>query len=215
MLSAILFDLDGTLANTDPLHFLTWKEILAHFDLFIDQEFYNRRISGRLNEVIIKDILPQLSDTEGIKLAEEKEAQFRQLAQGLQPMNGLIHLLEWAQSRQIKQAVVTNAPRKNAEFMLEVLGLQQRLPTVILAEEAPKGKPDPAPYLLALNRLGVSAAEAVAFEDSPSGIRAATAAGIFTIGVNSTHDSNHLLESGAKWIIEDFNASQLWQWLNQ
>lgn len=76
MLSAILFDLDGTLANTDPLHFLTWKEILTQFDLFIDEEFYNQRISGRVNEVIIKDILPQLSEKEGLELAEKKKLNF-------------------------------------------------------------------------------------------------------------------------------------------
>lgn len=213
MLSAILFDLDGTLANTDPLHFLTWKEVLTDFGLFIDHEFYNKRISGKVNEVIIKDILPQLSEFEAIQLAEDKEAHFRDLAQGLEPMTGLMSLLEWGESRQLKLAVVTNAPRKNAEFMIEILGLKRVFSTVILAEEAPKGKPDPAPYQLALNRLGVSASEAIAFEDSPSGIRSAVGAGIFTIGVNSTHDPNHLLAAGARWVIKDFTDAQLWEWL--
>lgn len=130
-------------------------------------------------------------------------------------MTGLMRLLDWSKSRQIKQAVVTNAPRKNAEFMLNALRLKKIFPILILAEEAPKGKPDPAPYQLALERLGVSASEAIAFEDSPSGVRSATGAGIFTIGVNSTHDSNYLLEAGAKWVIKDFSSSQLWEWLQQ
>lgn len=214
MLSAILFDLDGTLVNTDPIHYKAWQEMLSGYGIEIDETFYKSRISGRLNPVIIQDILPQLSLEAGEQFAEAKEALFRELAPKLQPMPGLSDILAWTEEHGLKRAVVTNAPRKNAEFMLSVLGLTDTFPTVILAEEAPAGKPDPAPYQLALKHLGISPEAAIAFEDSPSGIRSSVAAGIFTIGIASTYEPNKLCSAGAKMAIPNFTAPQLWEWLN-
>jgi HAD superfamily hydrolase (TIGR01509 family) len=213
MLSAILFDLDGTLVNTDPLHFLTWQEVLSNFGMSIDRVFYQKHISGRLNAEIVRDILPQLPLEEGLKVADAKEARFRQLGGALQPIAGLLNLLDWSTTRQIERAVVTNAPRANAQFLLDALKLNSAFSTVILAEEASRGKPDPAPYNLALKRLNVNSNAAIAFEDSTSGILSATRAGLYTIGVASTHDPQQLLEAGAKMAISDFTEPQLWEWL--
>jgi HAD superfamily hydrolase (TIGR01509 family) len=214
MLSAILFDLDGTLVNTDPLHFLTWQEVLREFGMTIDRDFYNKNISGRLNAEIVRDILPQLPIEEGLKIAGDKEARFRQLGSQLKPLEGLLRLLDWSASQQLKQAVVTNAPRENAQFLLNTLKLNSVFSTVVLAEEAAEGKPHPAPYFLTLNRLNVNSESAIAFEDSPSGILSATRAGIYTIGVASTHNPQHLLNAGAKMAIADFTDPQLWDCLD-
>ena len=213
MLSAILFDLDGTLANTDPLHFALWQEMLAECDLKIDRDFYQRHISGRVNAEILRDILPQMSEEEGWQFAEEKEKRFRESVPTLSPTPGLDRILKWIKQNGLKQAVVTNAPRNNAIHTLEVLQLTSTFPTVILAEDAPPGKPDPAPYQLALTRLGVDSQKAIAFEDSTSGIRSAVAAGIDTIGITSTHSSEKLLEAGASMAIADFTCEQLWSLL--
>jgi beta-phosphoglucomutase len=214
MLTAVLFDLDGTLVNTDPLHFQTWQEMLRDYGIEIDREFYKARISGRLNPLIIKDLLPQLSLEAGQKLADVKEARFRENALSLTPLAGLLELLAWIDSRGLKKAVVTNAPRENVSFMLEVLKLADIFDVVVLAEETTAGKPDPAIYQLVMNRLGIAATEAIAFEDSPSGIHSAVGAGIYTIGVASTHDPKNLLEAGATMVIPDFTAQQLWRSLD-
>lgn len=213
MLSAILFDLDGTLVNTDLIHFQIWQEILKDYGLEIDTAFYNQRISGRTNQEIIKDILPQLTSEQGQQLAEFKEARFRNSGEKLLPLAGLPEILDWVKTAGLKPAVVTNAPRKNAEFMLAALGLNTTFPIVVLAEEAIAGKPDPAPYQLALERLGISADAAIVFEDSPSGIQSAVGAGIYTIGVASTHAPQHLLDAGASRLIWDFTDVGLWSWL--
>jgi HAD superfamily hydrolase (TIGR01509 family) len=215
MLSAILFDLDGTLVNTDPLHFAIWRDLLAPFKLDIDRNFYQHYISGRTNEEILQDILPQLSFQEASQFALDKEVRFRKLARELQPMPGLEPMLAWTETNKLKKAVVTNAPRDNAIHMLAVLQLTSAFPLVILAEDAPPGKPDPAPYQLALSRLEVENKKAIAFEDSPSGIRAAVGAGIFTIGVASTHPPESLVEAGATMVIKDFTSDNLWQFIDQ
>lgn len=214
-IAAVLFDLDGTLANTDPIHFQTWQELLRDFGMEIDKAFYQSRISGGLNADIVKDILPQLSPEEGKQLADEKEARFRKLAEKLERLKGLSEVLIWVQERRLKRAIVTNAPPKNVQFMLRVLELKPTFETVIVAEDAPVGKPDPLPYRVALERLEVSPEEAIAFEDSPSGIRSAVGAGIYTIGVTTTHDREKLLDLGASMTIEDFTDAELWTMLRK
>lgn len=213
MLSAIFFDLDGTLVNTDPLHFQIWQEMLRDYQLEIDDVFYKKNISGRANQLIIEDILPSLSLEASEKFAEKKEASFRELAKLSQPMAGLSNILDWTNKVGLKKAVVTNAPPKNAHFMLSVLGLTDSFDTVVLATDAVAAKPDPAPYLLALERLGLNPEEVVTFEDSPSGIRSSVAAGIPTIGIASTHDPSHLLSFGAVAVFPDFTDEELRVWI--
>ncbi|MDZ7968256.1 MAG: HAD-IA family hydrolase [Nostoc sp. DedSLP03] len=214
MLAAILFDLDGTIVNTDPIHYRAWREMLLNYSIEIDETLYKSRISGRLNPEIVKDILPQLSAAEGQQFADEKEAFFRKLAPHLKPLNGFSELLAWTETHQLKRALVTNAPRLNAEFMLEVLGIKEAFHTVVLADDCIAGKPDPVPYQVALNKLGITAEEAIALEDSPSGIRSAVGADIRTIGIASTHDPQILQSVGAFMAIPDFTDLQLWTLLN-
>ncbi|MBD1921356.1 HAD-IA family hydrolase [Microcoleus sp. FACHB-831] len=215
MLAAILFDLDGTLVNTDPFHYKAWQEILREYGIEIDEFFYKTRISGRLNPEIIEDILPQLSLEEGVQFAEDKEARFRNLAPLLKPLAGLDEVMSWTKQCGLKRALVTNAPRKNVHFLLSVLGLTESFDSVILAEEAIAGKPDPAPYQLALNDLNITAEQALAFEDSPSGIRSSVGAGIRTIGIASTHDPKALYAVGAEKVVPDFTAESLWTLLKR
>ena len=153
MVKAILFDLDGTLADTDPLHLLAWREVLAPYGLKVDPAFYRERISGRLNPEIVRDLLG-LEGEEAERLIATKEARFRELAQGLRPTPGLPEFLERIREKGLLWGVVTNAPRENARHVLEALGL--RPPLLVLAEEVGRGKPDPLPYQLALRRLGVA-----------------------------------------------------------
>lgn len=214
MLTAILFDLDGTIVNTDPIHYQAWRQMLWKCNIEIDETFYKSRISGRLNPEIVKDILPELSSAAGREFADEKEALFRELASHLQPLNGFAELIAWTEVHQLKRALVTNAPRLNAEFMLEVLGITDSFHQIVLADDCVAGKPNPAPYQVALSKLGIPAEKAIALEDSPSGIRAAVGAGIRTIGIASTHDPDILLEVGSFMAIPDFTDLHLWTLLN-
>jgi HAD superfamily hydrolase (TIGR01509 family) len=214
MLKALLFDLDGTLSETDTLHYIIWHKMLKPYQLEIDQDFYQKKISGRLNPDIVQDLLPQLSPEEQAAFIEQKEARFREEA-ALRPLAGLISFLDWAKEQQLQRAVVSNAPRKNAEFMLATLGVEAVFSTVILSDDLPSGKPHPLPYQEALRRLEVSAEEAIAFEDSPSGIQSAVGAGVAVVGIASTHDPKRLEAQGAAIVVQDFADPRLMQWLEQ
>ena len=99
--------------------------------------------------------------------------------------------------------------------MLEGLNLIETFPIVVMAADAPPGKPNPDPYLLGLEKVATKAEEAIAFEDSPTGIQAAVAAGIYTVAIASTHDPDLLKSFGANMVIPDFNSPDLWELLEQ
>jgi HAD superfamily hydrolase (TIGR01509 family) len=214
-LAALLYDLDGTLTNTDPLHFQAWQEMLEAYGITIDAAFYQARISGRLNPVIVADLLPDLAPAVSQQFIEQKEARFRALAPQLLPIAGLHDLLNWATARHLRQGVVTNAPVENVHHTLQVLNLAAQFDQVVISDLLGVGKPDPAPYRHALDQFGLTPDRVLAFEDSPSGIRSAVAAGITTIGIASTHNPKALYDVGALLVIPDFAAPELWQLLEQ
>jgi beta-phosphoglucomutase len=206
---ALLFDLDGTLAETDSLHLPTWIEVLAPYGVEVDEGFYRESISGRSNSKIVRDLLPHLSPKEGSELADAKEASFRQRASELEPLPGLLDFMQEGESRGISLALVTNAPQENVEAILLALDLEEFFDEVVLSDEVGPVKPDPAPYKAALKKLGVSPEEALAFEDSTSGIASSVAAGIATVGIASTQRPETLEEAGAFMVAKDFTDARL------
>jgi HAD superfamily hydrolase (TIGR01509 family) len=206
---ALLFDLDGTLAETDSLHLPTWVDALEPYGVDIDEEFYRERISGRSTGEIVGDLLPDLSEEEGASIGDAKEASFRERAAGLEPLPGLLDFVQKGKRRGMRMALVTNAPKENVGAILPALKLQDYFQTVVLAAEVGAVKPDPAPYEAALERIGVSADEALAFEDSVSGIASSVAAGIPTVGISSTQDPEKLRRAGAFIVAKDFTDPEL------
>jgi HAD superfamily hydrolase (TIGR01509 family) len=206
---ALLFDLDGTLAETDSLHLPTWVDVLRPHGIEVDEEFYRERISGRSNSKIVEDLLPYLSTEEGQRLADAKEASFRERAHELEPLPGLLDFMEEAKKHGLALALVTNAPEENVEAILLALGLREFFDEVVLSDEAGAVKPDPAPYNAALDRLGVAPEEALAFEDSPSGVASSVAAGIPTVAIASTREPADLEELGVEMVARDFTDPKL------
>jgi beta-phosphoglucomutase len=94
--------------------------------------------------------------------------------------------------------------------MLDVLGIAERFDVKITIDQVARGKPDPLPYLTALERLGLKPEEAIAFEDSPSGMRAAKGAGLFSFGVLTGLGAEEMREIGADATIDTFHDPALW-----
>jgi beta-phosphoglucomutase len=210
MLKALIFDMDGTLVHSDPVHLRAFAEILGPEGIVIDEELYRSSIIGHTNESIFATLLPDHSIAEHEAFAERKEAAFRRLARELEPLAGLIDLLDWAEERDIRIALVTNAPLLNATHMLDVLGLTERFDVKVTIDQVERGKPDPLPYLTALERLGLTPEEAIAFEDSPSGMKAAKGAGLFSFGVLTGLSVDEMKAVGADMTIETFHDRALW-----
>jgi HAD superfamily hydrolase (TIGR01509 family) len=206
---ALLFDLDGTIAETDSLHLPTWVDALQPHGVEVDEEFYRDRISGRNTTEIVRELLPDLTDNQGRSIGDAKEASFRERASELEPLPGLVDFVARGKKRGMRIALVTNAPEENVEAILLALKLRDLFDVVVLADEVEAVKPDPAPYSAALKKIGIQAEEALAFEDSVSGISSSVAAGIPTVGIASSQDPKRLLGAGAFTTAEDFTDPQL------
>jgi HAD superfamily hydrolase (TIGR01509 family) len=206
---ALLFDLDGTLAETDSLHLPTWVDVLEPYGIQVDEEFYRESISGRNTSEIVGDLLPKLSDEENRSVGDAKEARFRERATELESLPGLVDFVELGRERGMSIVLVTNAPEENVQAILLALELNDFFDAVVLADEVEAVKPDPAPYKAALERVGVAAQEALAFEDSVSGISSSVAAGIPTVGITSSQVPEKLREAGAFMTVDDFTDPRL------
>lgn len=209
MLKALLFDLDGTLAETDSIHWPAWAAILEPRGYDVSWAFYGEYISGRLNPDVVADFMPDLSPEAALAVVEAKEADFRERVGALEPLPGLLDFVEAGRARGLAAALVTNAPRANALAVLRALRLDDAFETLILAEDVGVGKPDPTPYKAALAALGLQPEQAIAFEDSPAGLTSAVAAGIPTVGIASTQDPAKLTALGARIVAVDFTDPKL------
>lgn len=210
MTSALLFDLDGTLVDSDAQHFAAFQRVFAPHGIVIDQDAYNRSIHGASNELIGRIFLSHLTHEEQNATLDAKEEAYRDGLGAIEPIAGAVDLLDFADRLGLKRAVVTNAPRANADAVLAALGIHGRLPIVIVGAELERAKPDPLPYLTALGETGAAASRSVAFEDSPTGVRAAAAAGLAVVGMMSSLDERALVEAGALFAARDFTDPRIY-----
>ncbi len=184
----IVFDLDGTIVDNMPIHaeaFAIFADRHGLPPLTLDDR---RRLDGKRN----RDIFPvlfgrPLAGEELRAFSWEKEALYRDLSRGrLTALRGFIRLLDLAEARRVPVAIATSAPAENVAHTLAELGLAGRLTRVARSDQLPRGKPHPDVFIAAAALLEVRPDDCLAFEDSPSGIVAAHAAGMATVAVTTT-----------------------------
>jgi len=208
--AALLFDIDGTLVDTDRLHLDAFNRAFAPFGHHFDAARFRAELQGFSMASIMDRFLSSEPPARRREIMEEKEATFRALAEaGLEPMPGLIALLDRAAAAGLPIAAVTNAPRANAELLLGSLGIRRRFQAVVLGDELPHGKPHPLPYLEALRSLGAKADLSLAFEDSVSGVTSASAAGLLTVGIRTSLSATELRAAGAGATAADYRDPAL------
>ncbi len=213
MLRALLFDLDGTMTDSDPVHLAAFNAMLAIRGGSLSEADFRTKISGKSNDEIARALLPDADAAARRAFNDEKEAMFRRMASDLAETAGLTRLLDWAEERTLRLAIVSNAPADNVTHMTEALGIARRFELVIHGDAVKHPKPDPFPYLEALSRFGLTAAEAIAFEDSVPGIRAAAGAGLATVAIAGLGAVEPLKAAGATFAIRDFEDEALWAFL--
>ena len=196
--AALLFDIDGTLADTDPLHLEAFNRTFEPYGHVFDKPRFSLELQGMANVAIAARFVPHLSPAEGMAVLDGKDAMFRELARtSIHAVPGLFALLDLADEAGLPMAAVTNAPRANADLILDGLGIRDRFKTVVIGADLPHGKPHPLPYLEGLRLLGARAEVSVAFEDSRAGIASATSAGLATVGIRTSLAHDDLTAAGA------------------
>ncbi|KAJ0262312.1 Haloacid dehalogenase-like hydrolase domain-containing protein Sgpp [Hirschfeldia incana] len=218
-LEAILFDVDGTLCDSDPIHLIAFQQLLQKIGFNngvpIDEKFFIDNIGGKHNSEIALTLFPD-DVARGLTFCEEKEALYRKLvAEKIKPLDGLIKLTKWIEERGLKRAAVTNAPKENAELMISKLGLTDFFQAVILGSECEYPKPHPGPYLKALEVLNLSKEHTLVFEDSVSGIKAGVAAGMPVVGLTTGNPASMLMQAKPAFLIESYSDPKLWAVLEE
>lgn len=211
----LLFDLDGTLIDTDELHLNAFNQLLSRWNRSMETAYYKAHVMGFPDDMIFSGLFPDMPASDYPALAAEKEQLFRAQLGALSPTPGVPRVLDHARDAGMKTAVVTNAPRENAMAMLTGLGIADRFDAIVIGGELAQGKPHPLPYLSALAALDLTADNALAFEDSLAGVRSASAAGIHTFGMVSSLTEAQLRDAGASSVIRNFDDEVLWRILLQ
>ena len=207
---ALLFDIDGTLTDTDALHLEAFNEVFGPYGHAFDHARFTRELQGFSNVSIIERFLAGQPPERQALIMAEKEKAFRKLVAGrIQPLPGLIALLALADRAHVPMVAVTNAPRLNAEMLLSGLGIVDRFKVLVIGDELAQGKPHPMPYLEGLRAVGAAAETSVAFEDSRSGIRSASSAGIATVGIRTSLSHDDMAAAGAIMTARAFDDPEL------
>jgi HAD superfamily hydrolase (TIGR01509 family) len=210
-MQALLFDLDGTLVDSDADHLVAFQKAFAPYGISLDRPTYTAHIMGASNAMIGERFLAHLADDERAAVLDSKEAAYRDGLGALAATPGAEALLQYAEAAGLPCAVVTNAPRANATKVLAAIGFAERLPILVIGGELARSKPDPLPYLTGLELTGASAGASVAFEDSLSGVRAAAAAGIAVVGLTTGLPAQRLVEAGAAFAVADFTDARIYE----
>ena len=207
---ALLFDIDGTLADTDALHLEAFNQVLGPRGHVFDHARFTRELQGFSNASIGARFLAEEPPTRQAAIIGEKEAAFRKLVAGkIQPVPGLMPLLALADRAGIPMVAVTNAPRLNAEMLLSGLGIRHRFKALVIGDELAHGKPHPMPYLEGLRVVNAAPNLSLAFEDSRSGVQSASAAGIATIGIRTSLGHADMVAAGAVMTAKTFDDPEL------
>ncbi len=205
---ALIFDLDGVIVDSMPLHTEAWNAYLARFDIRCDN--LEQRMHGRRNDDIVRDFFGNhLPSDEIFRHGAAKEELFREMmGPRLQTclVPGVVSFIERYQSAPL--AVASNAEPANIDFTLNGAGLRSSFKVIVDGMQVKHPKPYPDVYLKAADELGILPKNCIIFEDSPAGVQAARAAGARVVGVE-THDK--LDEVNFK--IADFREPELDRWL--
>jgi HAD superfamily hydrolase (TIGR01509 family) len=179
---AYLFDCDGTIADSMPLHYIAWKKALAEWNCVYPEDlFYSW--GGKP----VRDIIADLNKMQGLNIpiesvAERKEALYLEQLRQLKPIQEVLEIIQ-AEHGRIPFAVVSGSRRESVVGSLSVLNLLDKFDAIVSAEDYKNAKPAPDPFLIAAERLGVAAKDCLVFEDTALGIQSATAAGMASVMV--------------------------------
>lgn len=196
---AVLWDLDGTLVDSEEYHWLSWRDTMRGEGIELTYERFLASF-GQRNDRILGAWLGADIDPERMRrIGDAKETQYRRLAEarGLQPLPGAREWLVALREAGWKQSIASSAPRENVEVMLRVLDLTQYLDAIVSAEDVTRGKPDPQVFLAAAAKLAVPPERCIVVEDAAAGVEGARRGGMKSIGVtkNGTLDADVFVRS--------------------
>ena len=204
----VIFDVDGVLVDSEPLHQRAWEQILGGFGITLtDLEF--KKLMGKTTHQILAMYFEQCGIQEDLEFwSFKKDEVYRSLVhEELKPLDGVVSLLEYLKSRKIRIGVASSAVRENVQAALDCLGPQISFDSILSVEDITHPKPDPEIYLKMAQKLELPPNNCAVIEDSVPGIQSAKQAGAFVIGITTSVHPQTL--TAADLVLSSFHEIRL------
>lgn len=203
---AVIFDMDGVIAHTNPTHLISWKQYLLENDITATDADLTTYMFGKSNTYILQHFFERSMKREEIERRQwEKEALFREMYEPIaKPLNGLLKFIDGLKANGVQTGIATSAPVQNLDMMLRRIDLRSKMESLLSWEDVANHKPAPDVYLQSAKNVGVPIENCIIFEDSTSGIQAGLASGAKVVGVLTSHQRHELPPCHA--YVEDYEG---------
>ncbi len=183
---AVLWDMDGTLIDSEEFHWISWRNTMALEGITITHEQFLSSFGQRNDFILTQWLGGSVTPEHMERIADTKEELYRHLVRrdGISPLPGVANWLHQLHKEGWLQAIASAAPRANIDVVLEALSATHLFQGIVSAEDVRKGKPDPEVYLTAAARVGASPGRCIVVEDAVAGVEGARSAGMHSIGVS-------------------------------
>jgi HAD superfamily hydrolase (TIGR01509 family) len=207
--STLLFDLDGTLVNTDNIYCEVWNEILIEYNLNCNICFFNNFIKGKNDALFLKYMIPNISSSEISNISLKKDELFIKKIETNKPQILIAGAFEFIERyKNNNNAIVTSCNKKSALYILQYTNIYQFVKLLIAADDCNNHKPHPEPYLKAIDYFKVDKNECIIFEDSYSGFTSAMNSGVPNICIIKNEDTCKELLDNEYHKISNYNKLQ-------
>ncbi len=190
---AFLFDNDGVLVDSSELHWQSWIMLMEEDPAVVMNRTQFTSVFGKRNDLILKEIFPDVSEAKREEWARRKEELFRECARGkIQLLPGMEAFLQKIVEAKIPHIIASSTPIENLEMFLTSTVLGNYFEHYLSAEQVAHGKPAPDVFIAAAKMIGFDPADCIVIEDAPSGIAAGKKAGAFIVALETTHSKEEL-----------------------
>ncbi len=207
-----LFDMDGTIINTDKIYFKVWTQILKDFNVELDHDIFIKYIQGHNDVTVLKYFIGDVETDEEIisTISTIKDHLFMEYINEIEYIPGILEFMETLKSRGHHISIVTNANRITAQHIIDKCGFSRYIDHLVIGNECVRPKPYADPYIKAIQLYGEPTETKVyVFEDSMSGLLSARQCETHCIiGVSSAYDDETLKNNGANIVIDNYIGSQ-------
>jgi len=213
---ALIFDLDGVIIDTEPLHAEAKRITFEKYGLSVSENLY-AEFRGRSDQDMVESVVREFSglsqpdssqpasSLSAAEVLNYKHAVFSTLQEKIAPIQGALEFIRSARRHFEQLALTTSATKKNQQFAFEKFNLQPFFDVVVTAEEITRTKPHPDPYLITTAKLGLNPESCLVIEDSKNGIQSAKDAGCKVVALATSFRRDQLQDTNADYIVESFS----------